>query len=239
VCNSATRLHGVIIRNTKSFTVTYVRTSQPAYWPYKLVATTSFMYHYLHGQQIIWFFIPITTLSQVSYQSPVLCTLQTALCGVPYPVRRHTEAINTWPKLDVALPVGWLHAVIQLSTQWESHLPLSGRFFERHNCITGDRPKFLCFLTFLYMCQAFSRELPLYYDSNTRNSPTRCNSFTSLLLDVYVWINMFRASPRPSSGAYNYTRSLWYYRWTEADGALLVVVCQTTTNNAPTVSLQR
>jgi hypothetical protein len=31
--------------------------------------------------------------------------------------------------------------------------------------------------------------------------PTRCNSFTSLLLDVYVWVNMFRASPRPSSGA--------------------------------------
>jgi len=31
--------------------------------------------------------------------------------------------------------------------------------------------------------------------------PTRCNSFTSLLLDVYVWLNMFRASPCPSSGA--------------------------------------
>jgi hypothetical protein len=31
--------------------------------------------------------------------------------------------------------------------------------------------------------------------------PTRCNSFTSLLLDVYVWLNMFRASLRPSSGA--------------------------------------
>ena len=26
--------------------------------------------------------------------------------------------------------------------------------------------------------------------------PTRCNSFTSLLLDVYVWLNMFRAPPR-------------------------------------------
>jgi len=39
--------------------------------------------------------------------------------------------------------------------------------------------------------------------------PTRCNSFTSLLLDIYVWLNMFRASPRPSSGAYNRTRSLW------------------------------
>ena len=30
---------------------------------------------------------------------------------------------------------------------------------------------------------------------------TRCNSFSSLLLDVYVQLNMFRASSRPSSGA--------------------------------------
>jgi len=35
---------------------------------------------------------------------------------------------------------------------------------------------------------------------------TRCNSFTSLLHDIYVWLNMFRASPRPSSGAYGKTR---------------------------------
>jgi hypothetical protein len=64
-------------------------------------------------------------------------------------------------------------------------------------------------------------------------------SFTSLLLDVYVWLNMFRASPRPSSGAYNCTRSLWFYCWREVAGALLVVVCQTTTNNARATSLQR
>jgi len=50
--------------------------------------------------------------------------------------------------------------------------------------------------------------------------PTRCNSFTSLLLDVYVWLNMFRASPRPPSGAYNCTRSLWFYHWGEATGTL-------------------
>jgi len=65
------------------------------------------------------------------------------------------------------------------------------------------------------------------------NQPTRCNSFTSLLLEVYVWLNMFRASPRPSSEAYNCTRSLWFYRWREAAEALLVVawqvICQATT----------
>jgi len=27
------------------------------------------------------------------------------------------------------------------------------------------------------------------------NQPTWCNSFTSLLLDVYVWLNMSRAGP--------------------------------------------
>jgi len=45
------------------------------------------------------------------------------------------------------------------------------------------------------------------------NIKFRCNSFTSLLLDVYVSLNMFRAPPRPSSGAYNCISSLWFYRW--------------------------
>jgi hypothetical protein len=71
------------------------------------------------------------------------------------------------------------------------------------------------------------------------NQPTRCNSFTSLLLDVYVWLYMFRTLRRPSSGAYNCTRSLWFYRWSVVVGAFLVVVCQTTTNNAPAAFLQR
>jgi hypothetical protein len=57
------------------------------------------------------------------------------------------------------------------------------------------------------------------------NKPTRHNRFTSLLLDVYVWLNMFRAPFRPSSEAYNCTRNLWFYRWRLAVGALLVVFC--------------
>ena len=57
--------------------------------------------------------------------------------------------------------------------------------------------------------------------------PTRRNSFKSSLLDVYVWIKMFRASPRPSSGACNCTRSLWFNCWGAAAGASLVVVWQT------------
>jgi len=56
--------------------------------------------------------------------------------------------------------------------------------------------------------------------------PTRCNIFTSLLPDVYVWLNMFRAPPRTSSGAYDCARNLWFYRWIEVAEALLVVVWQ-------------
>ena len=56
------------------------------------------------------------------------------------------------------------------------------------------------------------------------NQPTRCISFTSLLLDVYVWLNMFQAPLRPSSGAYNCNRSLWFYHWSVAAGALLATV---------------
>jgi hypothetical protein len=48
--------------------------------------------------------------------------------------------------------------------------------------------------------------------------------FTSLILDVHMWLNMLRASPRPSSGAYSCTRSLWFYLWKETAGSLLVVV---------------
>ena len=33
------------------------------------------------------------------------------------------------------------------------------------------------------------------------NQPTRCNNFSSILLDVYLQLNMFWASSRPSSGA--------------------------------------
>jgi hypothetical protein len=62
------------------------------------------------------------------------------------------------------------------------------------------------------------------YGSIQINEPTRCNSFTSLLLDVYVWVNMFRVLPCPSSGAYNCLSSLWFYHWSVVVAVLLVVV---------------
>jgi len=54
---------------------------------------------------------------------------------------------------------------------------------------------------------------------------------------------MFRALPRPSSGAYDCLSSLWFYRWSVVVAALLVVVWpvtgQATINNAATAKLQR
>ena len=40
----------------------------------------------------------------------------------------------------------------------------------------------------------------IQYSSIHINQPTRCNNFTSLLFDVYLQLNMFRASSHPSSG---------------------------------------
>jgi hypothetical protein len=60
----------------------------------------------------------------------------------------------------------------------------------------------------------------------TANQISRCNSFISFLLDVYVSLSMFRASPRPSSGAYNCINCLWFYRCSMVVAALLVVVAR-------------
>jgi hypothetical protein len=59
----------------------------------------------------------------------------------------------------------------------------------------------------------FDVRMSVHHHTIQINQPTRCISLTSLLLDVCMWLNMFREPLRPSSGAYNYTRSLWFYRW--------------------------
>jgi hypothetical protein len=79
-------------------------------------------------------------------------------------------------------------------------------------------------LSHLDMSLTFDVRKSMHHHTIQINQPTRCNSFTSLLLDVHMWLNMFRASPRPSSGACNCTKSLWFYRWKKTAGALLVVV---------------
>jgi hypothetical protein len=42
---------------------------------------------------------------------------------------------------------------------------------------------------------------------------TRCKHFSSLLLDVYVRLSMFRAFSRPSSGAQQLQLSSWWWAW--------------------------
>jgi hypothetical protein len=74
------------------------------------------------------------------------------------------------------------------------------------------------------------------------NQPTRCNSFSSLLLDVYVQLNMFRASSRPSSGAYQLQQQPLVYRRNVVVAVLLVVVGLvglTTTNSTATTMFLR
>jgi hypothetical protein len=56
------------------------------------------------------------------------------------------------------------------------------------------------------VCYKFDVRKSVHYHTIQINQPTRCNSFTSLLLDVYVWLSMFRAPLHPSSGAYNCTK---------------------------------
>jgi hypothetical protein len=41
----------------------------------------------------------------------------------------------------------------------------------------------------------------VHHHTSQLNQPTRCNDFSSLLFDIYLQLNMFRASSRPSSGA--------------------------------------
>jgi hypothetical protein len=55
------------------------------------------------------------------------------------------------------------------------------------------------------------------------NQPTRCNNSSSLLLDVYIQLNMFRASSRPSSGAQQLQERPLVYRWSVVVAVLLVV----------------
>ena len=90
---------------------------------------------------------------------------------------------------------------------------------------------------------SFDVGMSVHHHTIQISQPTRCNSFTSLLLDIYVWLNMFRAPPHPSSGAYNCISSFWFYRWSVVVAAMLVVVWsitgQTTTNNTATTTLQR
>jgi len=50
-------------------------------------------------------------------------------------------------------------------------------------------------------CDKFKVCKSVHHHTFQINQPTRCNNFSSSLLDVHVQLNMFLASSRPSSGA--------------------------------------
>ena len=73
------------------------------------------------------------------------------------------------------------------------------------------------------------------------NQLTRCNNFLSLLLDVYVRLNMFRTSSRPSSGAQQLKEQPLVLPL-ERGGSSAVVLGRagpTTTNSTAATTLQR
>jgi len=87
----------------------------------------------------------------------------------------------------------------------------------RKICVTGDM---------------LLRATEVHYNSN--KSPTRCNSFSSFLLDVYLQLNMFWASYAHHQELNNCSSSLWFYLWSVVIAVLLVMVGPagpTTTNS--------
>jgi len=52
----------------------------------------------------------------------------------------------------------------------------------------------------------------------------KMQQFYKFITWLFVSLNMFRAPPRPSSGAYNFINSLWFLPWSMVVAALLVVV---------------
>jgi hypothetical protein len=50
-------------------------------------------------------------------------------------------------------------------------------------------------------CYKFKIRKSVHHHTIPINQPSRCNNFPSLLFDVYVRLNMFQASSRPSSEA--------------------------------------
>jgi len=144
---------------------------------------------------------------------------------------KHHEYYTTCPGLNFMILASSLHhillSILILSPifHWNSKRPL----------LTSCTEHILIYLNVINLFDFCSS---VHHHTIKINQQTRCNTLSSLSLDVHMWLNMFQASTRPSSVAYNCTRSLRFYRWKEPAGALLIVVWpvitgQTTTNNTP------
>jgi len=102
----------------------------------------------------------------------------------------------TWSKFQYEDPHTHIRCHgTELSRLWFVHLAVSKLYS--------------ALLTVSLRNEKISEEQAKTYINIQINQPTRYNSFTSLLLDVFVWLNMFLTPLRPSSGEYNCTRSGW------------------------------
>jgi len=78
----------------------------------------------------------------------------------------------------------------------------------------------------------------MHHHTIQMNQPTRCNSFSSLLLDFYLQRNMFRASSRPSSGAQQLQQQPLVLPSEHGD-SVVRPVGPTTTNSTAITTLRR
>jgi len=102
-------------------------------------------------------------------------------------------ALHLPPRLRIWLKAEWRgRTVLRAAVVTLVHLAES--WMKRPHGVTCCSSDFGSFPAFIEI------KLNLLFEFQV-NQPTRCNNFSSLLLDVYVQLNMFRASSLPSSGA--------------------------------------
>jgi len=89
-----------------------------------------------------------------------------------------------------------------------SHIPFNFTFLDFNTWIILDEEQNHVSLRYAILsCNFFQASVnstllcPSFLSTFQINQPTRGKIFTSLLLDVYVWLNIFWAPFRPSSGA--------------------------------------
>jgi hypothetical protein len=86
-----------------------------------------------------------------------------------------------------------------------------------HQSVSHILPlKVLCYLNFFYDIYK------LYFSSNKLTN--LMEQFYKFITWRFVALNMFRAPPRPTSGAYKCINSLWFYRWSMVVAVLLVMI---------------